>query len=297
MSAGQPPGGNPAALFYGQGGGQRLLRRGLDGLQRLSPALAAALAFRFFITPLPSKLAARRRPMPADWKPLAWRAEDLRLCAWQHRDALESHGPRPRVLLVHGWAGDARQMLPLAEALWAAGFDPLLLDMPAHGRSAGWQSHLPAFVATLLAAGERFGPLQGLVAHSLGALAASQALARGLAAERLVLLAASAPPRQVLAWYGASFGLGAPVLARLRARLEGLSGAALESYEPAWLAERLRQPTLLLHDRDDRAAPLAAAQALAVALPAARLQISQGLGHRRLLADPATLEAVSLHLR
>lgn len=289
--------GNPAALFYGAGGGQRLLRRGLDLLQRLSPALAAELAYQFFITPMPSKLAARRRALPTDWQALDWQAEGRRLTAWRHRLALESHGPRPRVLLVHGWAGDAGQMLPLAGMLWDAGFEPLLLDLPAHGRSAGWRTHLPEFVAVLRAAGERFGPLHAVVAHSLGALAASQALARGLAVERLVLLAGSAPPRQVLAWYGASFGLSAAVLARLRRRLEGLSGGqGLEIFEPAWLAARLAQPTLLLHDSDDRAAPVAAAQALAAALPRARLRLSQGLGHRRLLADPAALAAVRAHL-
>lgn len=291
------PSGNPATLFYAAGGGQRLLRAGLGLLQRLGARPAAALAYQLFITPTPSKLAARRRPMPADWQPLHWQAGQRRLTAWLHRDSLASRGPRPRVLLVHGWAGAAQQMQPLAEDLWAVGFDPLLLDMPAHGHSEGWRSHLPEFVQVLQAAGERFGPLHGVVAHSLGALAASQALARGLAARRLVLLASSAPPRQVLAWFGASFGLGRDCLALLRRRLENLSGgASLEVFEPAWLARHLRQPTLLLHDRDDRAAPLAAAQALAAALPDARLQISAGLGHRRLLADARTLAAVRAHL-
>lgn len=288
---------NPAALFYGPAAGQRLLRGGLALLQRASPALAAALAYRLFVTPLPSKRAARRRPVPVEWQPLGWQAEGLRLVAWQRAQAPDDRGPRPRVLLVHGWAGDAQQMRPLGEALWQAGFDPLLLDLPAHGRSAGWQTHLPQFVQVLLAAGRHFGPLHGVVGHSLGALAAGQALARGLAAERLVLLALSAPPRQVLAWYGAGFGLAPDGVARLRQRLETLAGGApLEAYEPAWLAARLPQPTLLLHDHEDRAAPIVHAQALADALPRARLLASRGLGHRRLLADPATLQAVRVHL-
>lgn len=288
---------NPATLFYAAAGGQQLLRRGLGLLQRASPALAAALAYRLFITPMPTKQAARRRPVPAEWRPLSWQVEGLRLVAWQREQPLAASGPRPRVLLVHGWAGDAQQMRPLGDALWRAGFDPLLLDLPAHGRSEGWQSHLPQFVQVLLAAGQRFGPLHGVVAHSLGGLAASQALARGLAAERLVLLALSAPPRQVLHWFGTSFGLGTDSLGWIRRRLERLSGEqGLEIFEPPWLASRLPQPTLLLHDRDDRAAPAAHAQALAAALPRARLQLSQGLGHRRILADAVVLQAVAAHM-
>lgn len=291
-----PP--NPAALFYATGGGQRLLRGALGLLQRLSPRLAAGLAYQFFITPMPTKQAARRRPVPPEWQPLHWLFEGRRLVAWQRQGGPAPGTARPRVLLVHGWAGDAQQMRPLGEALWRAGLDPLLLDLPAHGRSSGRQSHLPEFVRALRAAGQHFGPLRGVVAHSLGALAASQALAGGgLAAERLVLLAASAPPRQVLGWFGSSFGLGRAVQALMRQRLEALSGGqGLEIFEPAWLGAQLQLPTLLLHDSEDRAAPLAAVQALAAALPQSRLQVSSGLGHRRLLADPATLAAVCTHL-
>lgn len=290
-----PP--NPASLFYAAGGSQRLLRGALDLLQRLSPRLAAGLAYQLFITPVPTKQAARRRPVPPEWQPLRWLFEDRRLVAWQRRDAAAPGTVRPRVLLIHGWAGDAQQMRPLGEALWRAGLDPLLLDLPAHGRSSGRQSHLPEFVRALRAAGQHFGPLRGVVAHSLGALAASQALAGGLAAERLVLLAVSAPPRQVLGWFGGSFGLGRAVQALMRQQLESLSdGQGLEIFEPTWLGARLKLPTLLLHDSKDRAAPLAAAQALAAALPQARLQVSCGLGHRRLLADGATLAAVCTHL-
>jgi pimeloyl-ACP methyl ester carboxylesterase len=289
---------NPATLFYGDGAGPRLLRQGLARLQALSPGLSAWLAYRFFITPLPLKRAARRRPVPAAWQALRWRLGSRELALWRRQapDG-EPDAARPRVLLVHGWAGDAQQLRPLGDALWAAGLEPWLLDLPAHGRSSGWQTHLPEFVEVLGEAGRRLGPLQGLVGHSLGALAASQALARGLLrAERLVLLACSAPPRQVLGWYGASLGLGREVLGRLRRRLEHISGGPLEQFEPPWLAARLGQPALLLHDRSDRAAPVAVSEQLAAALPAARLLLTEGLGHRRLLSDPATLAAVREHL-
>lgn len=286
---------NPAALFYGQGPGQRLLRQALGRLQALSPGLTASLAYQFFITPLPLKRAARRRPVPAVWQLQRWRLGARELALWQRPAPAAG---RPRVLLVHGWAGDAQQMRPLGDALWEAGLEPWLLDLPGHGRSSGWQTHLPEFVEVLGQVGRRLGPLQGLVGHSLGALAASQALARGaLEASRLALLACSAPPREVLGWYGASLGLGREVLGRLRQRLEGLSGHGLEQFEPPWLATRLHQPTLLLHDRADRAAPMAVSEQLAAALPAALLLPTEGLGHRRLLADTAVLAAISRHLR
>lgn len=290
---------NPATLFYGDSPGQRLLRRGLGRLQALSPRLTAGLAYQFFITPLPLKQAARHRPVPATWHLQRWRLGSRELALWQRQSPVD--GPsaaRPRVLLVHGWAGDAQQLRPLGDALWAAGLEPWLLDLPAHGRSSGWQSHLPEFVEVLGRVGQRLGPLQGLVGHSLGALAASQALARGLLeARRLALLACSAPPRQVLGWYGSSLGLRGEVLGRLHRRLEHISGHALEQFEPSWLATRLGLPTLLLHDRADRAAPATVSEQLAATLPQARLLLTEGLGHRRLLADAAVLDAIGRHLQ
>jgi len=283
---------NPANLFYAGGTSLRLLRGLLALLQKLSLRFSAALAFQLFSTPIPSKWMRRRR-LPAPWQAQPWELMGQRLCAWHHADA----AGRPPVLLVHGWAGEARQMRALGEALWRDGFAPILLDMPAHGHSAGWRTHMPQFLQALHAAAQRYGPLHGVVAHSIGALAASHALARGLPAQRLVLLAVSAPPRQVLRWFGTSFGLGEGVMRLISERLVELGGVTLEAFEPAWLGPRLHAPTLLVHDREDRAAPLAFAQALQQALPAARLQLTEGLGHRRLLGDPAVLAGVVAHLR
>jgi pimeloyl-ACP methyl ester carboxylesterase len=83
---------------------------------------------------------------------------------------------------------------------------------------------------------------------------------------------------------------------RMREAIERREGIALVQFEPAWLGERLAQPVLVVHDRNDRAAPLAAAQALVDALPAAQLHITEGLSHRRVLTDPAVLARVIDHL-
>jgi pimeloyl-ACP methyl ester carboxylesterase len=201
------------------------------------------------------------------------------------------------VLLVHGWAGDALQMRPLGDALAAAGFAPVLLDFPAHGRSAAWRSTLPQFVRALWAASARLGPLHAVVAHSLGALAAGHAAASGLPVKRLALIAPSPPPGLFLHWFSGSFGLGAGLAERMGAAIERREGVPLQQFEPAWLGERLAQPTLLLHDEGDRVAPLAGSRALQQALPDARLATTSGLGHRRVLSDEAGIRLVVEHVR
>ena len=285
---------NPATTFYAANRSTRWLGSALRGMQTLSPRLGTRLALRLFFTPLPLKLAARRRAVPAGWQLSHWPFEHGTVAVYRRADL---RAGLPTVLLVHGWAGDALQMQLLGDALAAAGFAPVLLDFPAHGRSAAWRSTLPQFVRALWAASARLGPLHAVVGHSLGALAASHAAASGLPVKRLALIAPSPPPGLFLDWFSGSFGLGAGLAERMRTAIERREGVPLQQFEPAWLGERLAQPTLLLHDEGDRVAPLAGSQALQQALPDARLATTRGLGHRRVLSDAESIAAVVEHVR
>jgi pimeloyl-ACP methyl ester carboxylesterase len=286
---------NAIAAFYGGNGITRGLAALLRATQRaLGAGAASAAALKIFFTPLPTKWAARRRRVPADWQSQEWLFEGVSLTAWQR--GAPSAG-RPTVLLVHGWAGDAQQMRPLGELLWQQGFQPVLLDLPGHGRSRGWRSNLPQFGRALYAASARLGPLHGVVAHSLGAVAALHASAQGWPVQRLALLAPSPTPNQVLRWFAHSFGLNDATLQRMVQKIEQREGVPLHQFEAPWLGERLQQPTLIVHDEQDRAAPLANSQRLAGALRRAQLKVTQQLGHRRILSDPQVAQAVLAHLQ
>jgi pimeloyl-ACP methyl ester carboxylesterase len=70
----------------------------------------------------------------------------------------------------------------------------------------------------------------------------------------------------------------------------------MAQFEPEWLADRVMQRTLAIHDEGDRVAPLAAGQRVVHALRYAALHTTRGLGHNRVLADPAVAAAVLQHL-
>lgn len=284
---------NPAAAFYATPAA-RVVSAVLRQAQRWSPALTARLALALFCTPLPGKRHARAKPVPAPWTARHHRFEDGLLATWHRSDVVAG---APKVLLVHGWAGDAQQWRALGDRLADAGFDPVLLDLPAHGRSDGRRATLPQWVRALFAVSATQGPWHGIAAHSLGALAAAHAVARGLPARRLALVAVSPPPRQFLRWFAGVLGPGEPLAMRMQAWFEHQSGVPMQQFEAAWLGPRLDAPTLLVHDRDDRTAPLAGAQRLQSAIPGARLALTQDLGHRRILADPAVHERLLEHLQ
>jgi pimeloyl-ACP methyl ester carboxylesterase len=282
---------HPGTGLYGSAGLQ-WAGRGLRAASAVAPGIATRLALRLFFTPLPLKWAARRRPLPASWRVERWPFESASLTAYRHADATPG---RPVVLLLHGWGGDASQWIALGDLLVAQGLAPVLLDAPAHGRSDGWRATQPQFSRALFAAQSRLGPLHGVAAHSLGALAAAHAAARGLAVARLALVAPSAPPGPVIGWFVRSLRLAEGFAARMRRAIERREGAALAEFEPHWLGPRIAAPALIVHDEGDRVAPIAAGRALAAALPKARLETTEGLGHRRILGETRVLQTLAKH--
>lgn len=289
-----PPG------YYSASPLMRAMRFGLGASQRLWPALGVRAAYRVFGTPLPPKWLYRGQHPGTDWRREAWSFEDANLGIY-HLAAQDSGAESaPVVLLVHGWGGHAGQMLPLAQAIAAEGLRPVLLEMPAHGRSAGTASNLPQFARAIDYVTARLGAdghvLRAAVAHSLGANALAYAAGRGLPAQRLVLLAPPASPREYTRYFAQVFGLSERTRAGMQRLIEAREGILMQQLEPAAVGPRIAQPTLIVHDRDDRVNRFADAEAFRDAIAGARLFPTQGWGHRRILKEQAVLAQVTQFL-
>ena len=286
-----------ASAYYQANRGTRWLRWALTVSERVWPALAVRGAYRVFGTPLPSKWLHRRQPDLARWRITRLPFEDASLTLYQPPPG--PHGPV--VVLLHGWGGYAAQMLPLAQALSAQGLRPLLVDLPAHGRSEGSTSNLPQFARAidyLVARQQQQGhEVRAVVAHSLAANALAYAAARGLAVPRLALLAPPASPHAYTRLFASVFGLSEDTRARLQQRVEAREGILMRQFEPAAVGPRVAQPTLIVHDREDRINRFADAEAFRDAIPGAQLMETRGLGHTRLLRDEAVVQAVVAHLQ
>jgi len=99
-----------------------------------------------------------------------------------------------------------------------------------------------------------------------------------------------------LRWFAGSFGLHPTVPERMRDRIEVVEGVPLNQFEPDWLGERVAHQTLLVHDESDKVSPLASSHRIVRALPNAALHTTNGLGHARILGDPAVAVRVLRHL-
>lgn len=196
--------------------------------------------------------------------------------------------PSPhRVVLLHGWESAAAQLLPLGLRLQEAGAEVFLIDAPAHGQSPGAQANPVVFAEALRSVQQAIGPIDTVIGHSMGGGALLIALHDGLQAARAITIAAPANIEAVLRRFAKHLGLAGRAETAFLADVERHVGRTFAQVSARCLAPAIRQPVLIVHDRDDREIPAAEATELASLLPAGRLLLTERLGHRRILCDDA----------
>lgn len=208
-------------------------------------------------------------------------------------------GVGPPVYFMHGWGGQAAQVAPLVDPLVDAGFRVITFDAPGHGRAyragAIVRTHAIQFGQALAAVVAEHGPAYAVVAHSLGAIAVGCELVPDgeLDAERLVLVAPLVDVAGPLERFSALLGLGRRARLALHGQVERHTGRDVTGFELASMAglSDLRS-VLVIHDRDDRQCSLDAVTDLVGRWPGARLVITHGLGHHRILWDDDVVRTV-----
>lgn len=208
-------------------------------------------------------------------------------------------GEGPVVYLVHGWGGTGSQLSAYVEPLVARGHRVVMFDAPSHGESdpgpsGPRRSHGVEFGKALDAVFAEFGPAEAVIAHSLGTISTYLTLRFGwLSTRRLVLIAPMVVALPLFDQFQQVLGFGARTRRAFDRHLEEFVGIPMREFDAIHQASHVDDvPTLVVHDRGDRHTPYADAARLVDALPDARLVTTEGLGHRRILKDPAVVRQV-----
>jgi pimeloyl-ACP methyl ester carboxylesterase len=261
-----------------------------------APAIGARWAERiWFRLPrsTPQSALARLAPTGDPGRPFTLRVDGIDIAGgtWGGKG-------RPVVYLLHGWAGYRGQLEPFVSGLVNRGFRVVAFDAPSHGASAPGafgprSSSIPEFAAALNAVVAEHGPAAGIVAHSVGSVATAIALCDGMRAGRVVMIAPMASPGSYARYFARVLGFGDRTLRRLIGRVERRIGAPMHHFDVPEIGRAVKMPpTLIVHDRADRSIPVTDGMAIAEAWPTARLLVTSGLGHRRLLREPEVVKAV-----
>lgn len=253
----------------------------------LLPGLAAARAERMFFTPERHDTPDAERALLSTGHAFRIEAQGSSIQAWNWEASRADRvaAPARQVYLLHGWAGRAGQMSPLVRPLLDAGFDVVTFDAPGHGASSGEMSSLVEFARALKRVVDWCGPAYAVIGHSMGGAATALALHEGLKAKRAAFIGTPGDPTEFVGGFQKLLGISEPVMARMRERAAKRLGfewgeLAIESFD-----RDSQIPLLVVHDEQDKEVKVAEAHRIARSWPGARVELTSGLGHRRILRD------------
>jgi pimeloyl-ACP methyl ester carboxylesterase len=254
----------------------------------LAPERAVERAARIFATPPRYAHTLRERELLATGKGFVVPSPEGRIAAW--RFGQEDH---PAVLLAHGWGGRGAQLRAFVPALVAAGYQAVLFDHVGHGHSEGREASLVHFmkgieavVASVEAGGAR---VAGVIAHSLGAAAATAWLNRTRRAMRVVLIAPPTSVERHSGHFARRLGISEAVRRAMQQRFERRFGHRWDEFELPQSVAKVAAHALVIHDANDTEVAPASGIALARAWPCARFVLTRGLGHRLILRDASVV--------
>jgi len=255
----------------------------------LSPRRTAYHAARLFATPFASS-RSRARAVPADAQ---MQRADLHIGGRSIATYVWGDpATQPYVLFAHGWSSFGLRFAPWVPHLRALGYAVVSFDQAGHGHSSGQFSTLPDFADTLRAVGQHFGHPALLVAHSFGGPASALAQDETFRPARVVLIAPAsdigAAVRRFFRFIHLSDALREHFFAWHKRRT-GIDARELVLHDRL---PRFAQPALIVHDLDDREVPWGEGEYYARLWPGARLLTTTGLGHNRVVDDPAVIAQV-----
>ena len=264
----------------------RLAQPAIQAFSALAPSLAARLAERLFLTPRRHRAPERERTALATARRTIVHVDGAPVTTW-------TWGHGPVVLLVHGWSGRGGQLAGFVDPLVASGCSVVTFDAPGHGTSPETQSSIVAFVDAIRAIDHMLGPVEGVIAHSIGAVAAARALYEGRGAQAAVFIA---PPADLVLHSHTlleTLGFGRRARELMQARIERRFAVAWAALDVRSYAGAMGTPLLVVHDRDDNEVPWQDGAIIARAWPDAVFSSTGSLGHRRILRDASVIRSVA----
>lgn len=198
-------------------------------------------------------------------------------------------GTGPRVILAHGWNSRGAHLSAFIAPLVKAGYSVTLLDFPGHGDSGDAPSSVVHMGRALLSVCQALGEIQGVIGHSAGAGAALWAFNHGLEVRASVHLNGPSSLSPMVRGMASAFGLDGVQAQAFHDWVEQFIEQPVSAADLDTLRHGLRHPGLIVHDKDDKVVPFAAAEALHDAWAESFLVQVSGLGHSKVLVDPGVV--------
>jgi pimeloyl-ACP methyl ester carboxylesterase len=273
-----------------------VLRTSVGFASCVAPKLVLKRASNLFITPPRFAHSAPEQRLLDTGEVITVPSPWGNIAAWRFGDITH-----PAVIMSHGWGGRGAQFRAFVPRLVESGYQVVVFDHIGHGMSDHREAALVDFWRGLETVWDHLAAnnitVKAMIGHSLGSAAIASALRRPLTRKqlnvpvpRVVLIA---PPASLIGYsrlFVRYLGIPERIRSAMQWRFEQKYGVKWREFDLPESVETIEAPVLFIHDEDDRETRLAGSIALARTWRDARLHVTSGLGHRRILRDRAVIQ-------
>ena len=203
-------------------------------------------------------------------------------------------GKGSKILFVHGWSSRASKFHKIISQFESKNFDITAVDMPAHGQSLSKRSHLPEFCDVVYDLSKNNGPYDTIIGHSMGAIAALNAVKMGQNFDNVVLINPAAYRIEpIFRNFISLFGLSEDFYVKnMFDSFEARDGRKPPNYGPDKFAAEIESKCLIIHSEDDAQASPKVAEKIHEDIKNSKLMMTTNLGHMRTLTDDKVIETI-----
>jgi predicted alpha/beta hydrolase family esterase len=260
----------------------------LKTLHKINPRLGTKATVKLFSTPLSSgkrKESQLSKDTLGSATPFTLNYKGNKIACYQWGRSEQT------VLLVHGWGGKAIDFAKLITQLVSQGLSVIAFDAPAHGFSEGKTTNVLEFRDIVLELIKKEKKISGIVAHSLGSVAACLALEKlggSLRLNQLVLISTPTDLEELFKSFSHFLQLPDKLHSDSVIYIKTEIGLDLEKSSVKNMAKPGNVSKIhLFHDRDDKYVPVSNTETIRKAWSLSENDVffTQKLGHYKILQN------------
>lgn len=199
---------------------------------------------------------------------------------------------KKKILLVHGWAGRGTQLFQIADKILENRMMVISFDGPAHGLSSGKRTNMIEFLEAIREVNKKYGPFDAAIGHSFGGMSLINSVADGLKVNKLVTIGADNSIPQIFKYFVQKMELKPVIAEKLRRLSESRFNKTLDSLSSEHKAAKIKIPTLVVHDSEDKYVDVSSAISIRQNLRNGELLMTNGLGHHKIFKNNFVIQRI-----
>lgn len=267
-----------------------LIKKGLTVLQHASPRTAAEIIWHYFTMPGKTRFTDNQLSLleKSDTSQSSYRGDLIKAYRWGNAEK--------KVLVCHGWRSKTADFRKIIERFVTEGYAVEGLDLRAHGKSEGKHTALPEYRDILKNHITKNGPYDIIIGYSIGALASGIVLSemgKAFHPKHYYLIAGPPYVRYFFKDIVDDVGCSEAVYESMTQLVKTYYGQSIDYFDLRIKNNELKDlSTHLIYCEDDQIIPFQKGLELEECYPNASFVHTKGLGHYKIISNPAVIDYI-----